>query len=295
MALPPVVPYLGKGLVFDGTAVCFSSERGDHVRIAENGIENVCESLKMPVPDVYSAELSEFVFAAGVMLLKNMRPDIMYLSTTDYIQHKYPPGSDGADRFYAMMDGYLGQLDQAGAIIVLVADHGMKPKHSANGEPDVLYLQDVLDERLGQGKSKVILPITDPYVAHHGSLGSYATIYLHGRDAGDVAAFVRGLCGIDLVLERKEASARFELPQDRIGDLVVVSGGSNATKVIGTSRGKHDLSGLKEPLRSHGGLTEQEVPIIVNRRIARVIGTLRNFDAFAIGCNHIAMRAEAAE
>jgi phosphonoacetate hydrolase len=285
---------LGKGLVFDRTAVCFSAERADAARIEENGIENVADGLRMPVPDVYSAELSEFVFAAGVKLLREMKPDLMYLSTTDYIQHKYPPGSEGADRFYAMMDGYLGQLDDEGAIIVLVADHGMKDKHLASGEPDVLYLQDVLDEKLGEGGSRVILPITDPYVRHHGALGSYATVYLYGPKPDEVAIFLRSLCGIDLVLERKEACARFELPPDRVGDLVVISGGPNATKVIGTSRDRHDLSALKEPLRSHGGLSEQEVPIIVNRRIERVIGTLRNFDAFAIGCNHIAARTAAA-
>jgi phosphonoacetate hydrolase len=286
---------LGKGLVFDGTAVCFSSECETKAKMSENGIENIGESLGMPAPDVYSADLSEFVFAAGVWLLRKMKPDLMYLSTTDYIQHKFPPGSDGANRFYAMMDGYLGELDEEGAIIIIVADHGMKDKHLANGEPDVIYLQDVLDERLGPGKSRVILPITDPYVVHHGALGSFATVYLDGADATGTANYLKTLCGVDLVLGREEASQRFELPPDRIGDLVVVSGGPNATKVIGTSRGRHDLSGLKEPLRSHGGLTEQEVPIIVNRRIERVLGTLRNFDAFAIGCNHIAAQAVAAE
>ena len=285
---------LGKGLVFDGTAVCFSSERADAANLSENGIENVCKALGMSVPDVYSAALSEFVFAAGVKLLGEMRPDLMYLSTTDYIQHKYPPGSDGANRFYAMMDSYLGRLDDQGAIIVLIADHGMKDKHLPSGEPDILYLQDVLDRELGEGQSRVILPITDPYVVHHGALGSFATVHLYGPEPRKVAEFLRTLYGLDLVLERKEAAQRFELPADRIGDLVVVSGGCNHTKVIGTSRGRHDLSALKEPLRSHGGLSEQEVPIIVNRRIERVIGTLRNFDAFAIGCNHIAARAEAA-
>jgi phosphonoacetate hydrolase len=286
---------LGKGLAFDGSAVCFSSERADKATIAANGIDNACQSIGMPVPDVYSAELSEFVFAAGVKLLEAMRPDFMYLSTTDYVQHKYAPGSEGANRFYQMMDRYLGRLDDAGAIIVLVADHGMKDKHLPNGEPDVLYLQDILDRELGAGKSKVILPITDPYVVHHGALGSFATVYLHGPKPDEVARIVRAQDGIDLVLERKDACLRFELPPDRTGDLVVISGGPNATKVIGTSRGKHDLSGLKEPLRSHGGLTEQEVPIIVNRRIDQGLGTLRNFDAFAIGCNHIQARAEAAE
>jgi phosphonoacetate hydrolase len=286
---------LGKGLVFDGTAVCFSSERADKATKIENGIDGVCSALGMPVPDVYSAELSELVFAAGVWLLRTMRPDIMYLSTTDYIQHKHAPGTDAANRFYAMMDGYLGKLEDEGAIIVLVADHGMKDKHIPNGEPDVLYLQDALDDVLGKGRARVILPITDPYVVHHGALGSFATVYLRDAEPEPVSDIVRAMPGIDVVLTREKACRRLELPSDRIGDLVVISGGPNATKVIGTSRDRHDLSGLTEPLRSHGGLTEQEVPIIVNRRIEGISGVLRNFDAFAIGCNHIVARAEAAE
>jgi phosphonoacetate hydrolase len=278
---------LGKGLVFDGTAVCFSSERAADATLPENGIENVCALTGMAVPDVYSAALSEFVFAAGCKLLSSMRPDLMYLSTTDYIQHKYAPGSEGADSFYAMMDGYLDQLDRAGALVVIVADHGMKDKHLADGSPDVLYLQDVLDAAHGEGRTKVILPITDPYVVHHGALGSFATVYLYGAAAGDVCRTIAAQDGIDLVLERKEACARFELPEDRMGDIVVISGGPRASKVIGTSRGRHDLTGLKEPLRSHGGLSEQQVPVIVNRKTRDLPDVLRNFDAFSIGCNHI--------
>ena len=272
---------LGKGLVFDGSAIAFSSEKADKATLADNGIEDARRLTGLPVPDVYSAELSEFVFAAGVELLKTMKPDLMYLSTTDYVQHKHAPGSPKANEFYAMMDRYLGALDAQGATVVIVADHGMKDKHLANGEPDVVFLQDVLDREFGAGKTKVILPITDPYVVHHGALGSFATVYLYGPEAQDVLAFIARQPGI-------------ELPEDRTGDLIVVSGGKTHSKVIGTSRDKHDLSGLTEPLRSHGGLSEQEVPIIVNRKTQGLAGTLRNFDAFAIGCNHIAARQEAA-
>jgi phosphonoacetate hydrolase len=273
--------------VFDGTAVAFSSEKADKVALAENGIADACALVGMGVPDVYSAELSEFVFAAGVKLLSGFRPDLMYLSTTDYVQHKYAPGSDGANRFYAMMDRYLGQLDAAGAIIVIVADHGMKDKHLASGEPDVLYLQDVLDKAFGSGKTKVILPITDPYVVHHGALGSFATVYAYGPEVSDVMAVIARQDGIDAVLDRKTGCARYELPEDRMGDVIVVSGGPVGSKVIGTSREKHDLSGLDEPLRSHGGLTEQEIPVIANRKFKNAPERLRNFDAFALGCNHI--------
>ena len=278
---------LGKGLKFDGTAICFSSERADKATLTDNGIESVCGTVGMAVPEVYSAELSEFVFAAGVKLLASMRPDLMYLSTTDYVQHKYAPGSKGANSFYKMMDGYLGQLDAQGAIVVIVADHGMKAKHLANGEPDVIYLQDALDQKFGAGKTKVILPITDPYVVHHGALGSFATVYLKGRAVDEVSKFIAQQSGIDVVLDRAKGCARFELPEDRMGDIIVLSGGNTGSKVIGTSRNKHDLSGLNEPLRSHGGLTEQTVPVVVNRKVQNLPKPLRNFDAFFIGCNCI--------
>ncbi len=278
---------LGKGLAFDGTAVAFSSEHADRATRKDNGIEGVCETVGMAVPEVYSAELSEFVFAAGVKLLAAMRPDLMYLSTTDYVQHKYAPGSKGANSFYKMMDGYLGKLDAQGAIVVIVADHGMKAKHLGNGEPDVIYLQDALDSKFGAGMTKVILPITDPYVQHHGALGSFATVYVKGTAQNDVSDFISKQPGIDVVLGRAEGCARFELPEDRMGDIIVVSGGKTGSKVIGTSRAKHDLSGLNEPLRSHGGLTEQTVPVIVNRKVRDLPEPLRNFDAFYIGCNCI--------
>ena len=278
---------LGKGLVFDGTAVAFSSEKAGKVNLKDNGIEDVCGLVGMGLPEVYSAELSEFVFAAGVKLLRRMKPDLMYLSTTDYVQHKYAPGSEGANRFYAMMDKYLGELDAGGAILVIVADHGMKDKHLANGEPDVLYLQDVLDARFGAGKTKVILPITDPYVVHHGALGSFATVYAYGPDVREMMAVIAAQQGIDAVLGKQEGCARYELPEARMGDVIVLSGGPKGSKVIGTSRDKHDLSGLNEPLRSHGGLTEQEVPVISNRKFKDAPAPLRNFDAFALGCNHI--------
>lgn len=284
---------LGHGLTFDGAAICFSSEKADEATLAENGIENVCESVGMAVPDVYSAALSEFVFAAGVKLLKDFRPDLMYLSTTDYVQHKFAPGSEGADSFYAMMDGYLGELDAGGATIVLTADHGMKAKTKADGTPDVIYLQDLLDEWLGEGAATVILPITDPYVIHHGALGSFATVYLNdGAEAPGLIERIGALPGMHEVHDNATGCRRFELPNDRMGDLIVVSRDST---VLGTRAADHDLSALKEPLRSHGGITEQEIPVIVNAKTQKLGATPRNFDAFAIGLNHVADAAQAAE
>ena len=271
---------LGSGLSFDdGRSICFSSEHADRATMAANGIEDASAWLGKPVPKVYSADLSEFVFAAGVKILGEWRPDIMYLSTTDYIQHKFAPEEEGALSFHAMVDGYLGKIDAMGAAIVLTADHGMKPKHDEAGDPAVVYVQDMLDDWLGTATARVILPITDPYVVHHGALGSFATAYLpEGCATGEIMAWLEAIDGIMLVVGRDEAVRRFELPADRIGDIVIIS---EERTTIGTSEDRHDLAALKEPLRSHGGLTEQEVPFIVNRRIDLPDAPdLRNFDAF---------------
>lgn len=276
---------LGKGLDFaSGTAIAFSSEKADKANLPENGIADVLDFVGLPLPSVYSADLSEFVFAAGVKLLETFKPDLMYLSTTDYVQHKAAPGSEMADSFYAMFDGYVGRLDGLGCTLVITADHGMNDKHLANGEPDVVYLQSLMDEWYGTGTMRVILPITDPYVVHHGALGSFATVYLpEGASQEEVAARISGLDGIALAVTAAEACERFELPADRIGDVVVVS---TRQKVIGTSPDRHDLSGLTEPLRSHGGITEQRVPMIANRPITVPEGrTLRNFDVFDVALN----------
>ena len=266
--------------------ICFSSEKADQVTQEENGITDVLGLVGRPVPDVYSADLSEFVFAAGVRLMQTRRPDVMYLSTTDYIQHKHAPGTEGANAFNRMMDGYLGQLDAMGCVIALTADHGMNAKIGMDGRPNVIYLQDWFDERLGTAQARVILPITDPYVVHHGALGSFATVYLpEGADRARVCEQLDALRGMESVLTREQAAERFELPADRIGDIVCVS---ERSTVIGTSAARHDLSGLDAPLRSHGGVSEQRVPLILNRPLPGIDPQRRwrNFDAFHLALNH---------
>jgi len=260
--------------------ICFSAEKADQATLAAHGIDNVLQLVGLPLPSVYSAALSEFVFAAGVKLMQQRPQDVMYLSTTDYVQHKHAPGTPAANLFYQMMDHYLAELDALGCVIAVTADHGMNPKTRLDASPNVIYLQDLLDGWLGAGRARVILPITDPYVVHHGALGSYATVYLPADVApGALAARIAALRDIEIVLTREQAARRFELPADRIGDLVVVSGRFVA---LGGAAAKHDLSGLDAPLRSHGGTSEQPVPLVMNRRIPELDGQQRwrNFDAF---------------
>jgi len=272
---------LGHGL----KGICFSAETAAGTTEAEHGLPDALGFVGRPLPSVYSADLSEFVFAAGVKLLERVRPDVMYLSTTDYVQHKHAPGAPEATAFYRMMDGYLARLDALGATVALTADHGMNAKTDAAGRPNVVYLQDLLDGWLGPDASRVILPITDPYVVHHGALGSFATVYLGDpRGVSQVAARLRGLAGLELVLDRQAACERFELPPDRVGDLVVVS---ERHTVVGTSESRHDLSGLDAPLRSHGGVSEQRVPLLVNRPTdLSASAPLRNFDIFDVALNY---------
>ena len=285
-----LTPLLRHGLDFStGRAICFSSEKSDQATKADNGIERANRYVGLPVPEVYSADLSEFIFAAGVKLIEEERADLMYLSTTDYVQHKNAPGSGGANDFYAMMDGYFHKLDALGAVLVLTADHGMNAKHTAEGDPDVIYLQDVLDgwrnEGAAEGTARVVLTITDPYVVHHGALGSFCTIYLSdGADADDIAGRLRDLDGILTVYGNAEGCKEFELPPERMGDLIVIS---EKHKVLGSSVEHHDLSGLDVPLRSHGGVTEQRVPLILTRPTPDLDPgrRLRNFDAFDLGLN----------
>ncbi|HTZ80481.1 MAG TPA: alkaline phosphatase family protein, partial [Stellaceae bacterium] len=181
-------------------------------------------------------------------------------------------------------DRYLSALDAAGAVIAITADHGMNAKTDAAGKPKVIFLQDWLDQRLGATKSRVILPITDPYVVHHGALGSFATVYLPEADRAGALADIAEIPGMLRVIDRKVAAAELELPADRLGDIVAIS---DRDTVIGTSISRHDLSGLDAPLRSHGGLSEQKVPLILNRRVRGLPAghRLRNFDAFDLALN----------
>ncbi len=272
---------LSHGLKFnESRAICFSSEKSDQANLNENGIEEVNKWLDMEVPNVYSQGLSEFVMAAGVKILNEFNPDIMYLSTTDFIQHKYAPGDEAANAFYSMFDRYIGQLNVNNNSIIVTADHGMQPKSRSDGSPNAIFLQDILDETLGKDISKVILPITDPYVVHHGALGSFATVYLDDKSRiHDAIVEIQKIDDIEVVLTNEEGCAQYDLPTDRMGDIICMSS-KNST--IGSAEKAHDLSKLKEPLRSHGGLHEREVPFISNKKInlndANV--KLNNYDAF---------------
>src|SRR5260221_7861910 len=122
---------LGKNLDVSKGNISFSSEFAGKCTLAENGIEKVLEMVGMPQPDIYSMELSLFVLEAGIKLLEKHRPDLLYLSLTDFVQHKYAPEESEARRFYQELDSRFGRLAACDATVALTADHGMNDKSNA--------------------------------------------------------------------------------------------------------------------------------------------------------------------
>ena len=276
---------LGKNLK---KSICFSAEKADLANLKDCRIENVLKLVEKPVPEVYSADLSEFIFAAAVKILeRGDKIDLMYLSTTDYIQHKCAPGSDIANAFYQMIDGYIEKLLSFGCKVAFTADHGMKAKSNADGTPNVIYLQDLLNKNFPKESCNVICTITDPYVIHHGALGSFVTIYIENKEKiNEIKEYIQKIEGIDVALTKEEAVRKLNQPKDRIGDLVVTC---KASFALGKGEKDHDLSQLKEPLRSHGGLDETSIPIFISDKLDESYkkkNKLHNYDIFDLALNY---------
>lgn len=277
------------GLIREGGAA-FSSEKASQARIESHGIDQV-EALVGPTPAIYSGDASLYVLRAGVRLLTSGRADLLYLSTTDFMQHKYAPEAPESLEFYGAIDAEIGALLANNAIVGVTADHGMNAKQNADGTPNVIYLETELTAQFGPG-FRVILPITDPYVVHHGALGSFAQVHLPPdadpvRTLSAVMTWLLGREGVTEVHSRDTAARLMQLPPDRMGDLVVCSG---RNVVLGRTPAYHDLKALEGGLRSHGGRYEEMVPFVLSEPLtpayrARAQGDPRNFDIFEFTLN----------
>jgi phosphonoacetate hydrolase len=279
-----------KLLAYQMSGIAFSSECARNANLEENAIEDVEKLVGRPQPDQYSADLSLFALDAGVAILSSRRPSLMYLSTSDYVQHKHAPTEPEADAYHHAVDAVVGKLIALGATVAITADHGMNDKSTADGTPNVVYLEDELNSQFGAGSVRVICPIADPFVRHHGALGSFVRVHL--RKPGDVLgmmSFSRSRPGIELVLDRRQVCDEFQLPLDREGDFAVFS---DRNTVVGARREDHDLSLLAgHRLRSHGGLAERRVPFLLSRPLNAVyrervrVGGLYNYDIFDFALN----------
>ena len=247
-------------LLASGGVPAYSAELA-HEQTLPDGTP-ITDVVGRPNPGIYDWELSPYTIDLALALADRLGSRLVYASLTDFVQHSAAPGEPMADAFYRAVDESLGRALQAGFTVGLVADHGMNAKADSAGNPNVRFLDDVLAEA-GVG-GRTLCPITDPYVAHHAALGSLAWVHLDDGGGPAVRARARaalaGVDGVEAVLDRSAAAAAFSLPADRIGDLVVLADGET---VLGRSAAVHDLSALHGTLRSHGGLHERTVPMIV--------------------------------
>jgi len=277
---------LGDGVVERG-GIVFSSEKVDEAQMATHGIDHATTIIGKPRPEIYSGEASIYVLEAGAALAEQGVADFLYLSTTDYMQHKFAPEAPEILEFHGKIDAAIGRLLDAGCTVALTADHGMNAKNDADGNPKIIYVESVLREKFGNGL-RVICPITDPYVVHHGALGSLVMVHLEDPSIrSPVAEYLFGLAGITEVLTREQAVDKLELAPDRIGDLVVLAA---RDVVVGKSPEHHDLSVLNGGLRSHGGRYEEMVPLVISRPLTAELqrmaeGDPRNFDVFHFACH----------
>jgi len=276
---------LRKMLGYNLKGISFSSQLADECTLEENGIANAEALVGRPKPSMYSQDLSLFVLDAGIRLIERGDAQLLYLSLSDLIQHTHAPGERESDEFHREIDRRIGRMIDLGAVVGVTADHGMNDKAAADGSPNLVFLEDELNARFGDCAVRVICPIADPFVRHHGALGSFVRVY-DKRNIG-IAKLMEAtarLPGIELVLDGPSAAERFELPLDREADFVAIA---ERRTTIGARRTEHDLSTIDgHRLRSHGGISEQPVPFIVsmplNPEYAVIAESrrLRNFDIF---------------
>ena len=275
-----------RALLATGGVPTYSAERA-HEQTLPDGTP-ITEVVGAPNPDIYDWHLSPYTVDMALALAPHFDATLVYASLTDFVQHSAAPGESMADDFYRAMDVAIGRALDAGFVVGLAADHGMRAKSAADGSPNVRFLADALADAGIRG-GHTLCPITDPYVVHHAALGSLAWVHLDDLDELDRArGAIAALQGIEAVLDRSAAADAFELPSDRIGDLIVLADGET---VLGKSVAAHDLSALHGRLRSHGGLHERTVPMIVSHplREAALRGRdLRNRDLHDLLLNELA-------
>jgi phosphonoacetate hydrolase len=272
--------------------IAFSSQLANTCTLEENGITDVEVLVGRSRPDMYSPDLSLFVLDAGLRLIERSEAQLIYLSLSDLVQHAHAPGEPESNEFHAEVDRRIGRLIELGALVGITADHGMNDKAAADGSPKVVFLEDELNARFGESAVRVICPIADPFVRHHGALGSFVRVYdMKGIGIPTLMNATTRLPGVKLVLDGPSAAERFQLPLDREGDFVVIT---QTDTTVGAKRAEHDLSELAgHRLRSHGGISEQPVPFIVsaplNPEYAAIAKSrrLRNFDIFDFVLNGV--------
>ena len=203
-----------------------------------------------PVEPIYSVEINWWLLRAVRETLRTADPELVYCSTTDWVQHKYAPDHALSQRHLAELDRIIGDIinDDPEREIYITADHGMLEKTTAVDPGRALTERGI--------PASAIPIIKDRYVAHHGNLGGAAYVFLENRaDTPKAIQTLLSIPGIEEVYAAADAACKFRLHLERIGDIFVLA---DETTVFG------ELEVAVEPtqVRSHGSRHESYVPII---------------------------------
>lgn len=206
-------------------------------------------------PPMYSSEINYWLCDVALDLVQT-KPEmnLIYVHTTDYPMHMWPPEAPESLAHMKKLDDYFGQLHEMAPdyTIIITADHGM------NYKKQCWDLAKACQNR-GQDVRYAVSPVADRLLKHHGGFGGVSYVYLKEKnDLDDVAAIISGLDGVESVMDAKTAATRFSLMPDRIGDLVVIP---DRDTVFGDL--PEERIDLKPEYRSHGSLYEMQIPLLI--------------------------------
>src|SRR6201998_79811 len=245
-----------------GRRTCLLSVKGKTGRLLGAGVDYIVSTEVVPPeiasaigapPSIYTMEVNAWLVRCLEWLLAN-RPDLdtFYVHTTDYPMHMWAPGEAGSQE-------HLRQLDTAIRTVVeglgaaggfLTAAHGMNAKTRA------LDLGRILTGRGITGAMALSIE-KDGIVGHHRDLGGGAWIWTREADRDRTADLLASLDGVEEVIPRAEAAARFGLDPTRMGDLAVLADRRSVFGDLAT-----ETEELAPGYRSHGSFYEREVPLI---------------------------------
>lgn len=223
--------------------------RDAHVTFSvEQPLDWVVESIADP-PPIYSFEANLWLLRAARAVLEREHPDVLYVTTTDYLGHMLPPEAAEARATFTESDRLVGALIEGvdDVSIAITADHGMNAKRRGLSPEAILASEGI--------RAVSISTLQDRYVKHHGNMSGSAYVHLEADDRERAAPILRERAGIERVLTREEAAAEFRLDASLIGDLVLLGD-------VETAFGAFEEPEREIEIRSHGSLHEQPVPVI---------------------------------
>jgi len=219
----------------------------DEAFSSENPPDWAVELIGIP-PSIYSLEVNGWVINAATAAMSRNAPNLVYITTTDYAMHLYPPQHPKAKEHIKILDDALGQLVEIhpNITLLLTADHGMSEKNK------LIDLKKSLSHFSIQ--SDVIPIIKDRYTVHHSNLGGCMYVYVDQKDYKETIKILSDIDGVDEALSMEEAHTKFHLRKERIGDIIVTG---RKDVVFG------DKAEVKLPsnLRSHGSTHERSIPL----------------------------------